>query len=148
MIPKKELESYFLNIGLINNEGYPIHIGKFVLLDPYKIYLIYNKRLTKILNFYRNICFDHGIFNFNQLSKPKNLTKSIENKTNWSINNEINWIKHIFLYSLAKTLAMKYKTTISKLFSKYGKNLEKLDTKYGKNLEKLDTKLDTKYHRP
>jgi hypothetical protein len=100
-IPIKPLIAYLSRLGFCDRQGRPAHNGKWVHLEVPEIIIKYNRYLNTILDYYLS------------------LITSIDKK-------DLNTIQHLFLYSLAKTLAVKFKTTIAKLFGKYGKNLDLL----------------------
>jgi hypothetical protein len=100
-IPIKPLIAYLNRLGFCDRLGRPTHNGKWVHLEVPEIIIKYNRYLNTVLDYYLS------------------LISSIDKK-------DLNSIQHIFLYSLAKTLAVKFKTTIAKLFGKYGKNLDLL----------------------
>jgi hypothetical protein len=81
--------------GFCNAEGFPTSQKKWLLLDADQIIRLYNSILRGLLNYYR------FVDNFASLCR----------------------IQYILRFSLAKTLAHKYRRTMSEVFRRHGRNL-------------------------
>jgi group II intron reverse transcriptase/maturase len=81
--------------GFCDAEGCPTPLKKWVLLDADQIIQLYNSILLGLLNYYR------FVDNFASLSR----------------------IQYILKYSLAKTLACKYRCSMSEIFRRHGRYL-------------------------
>jgi group II intron reverse transcriptase/maturase len=81
--------------GFCDKVGFPGSKAGWTLLDANQIITLFNSNLWGLLNYYR------FVDNFGAMSR----------------------IQYILRFSLAKTLAHKFKTSMRKIFRKYGKNL-------------------------
>jgi group II intron reverse transcriptase/maturase len=81
--------------GFCDKEGYPTSRAGWTVLDADQLVQLFNNNLWGLLHYYR------PMNNFGALSR----------------------IQYILRFSLAKTLAHKYRTTTAKIFRKHGRNL-------------------------
>jgi group II intron reverse transcriptase/maturase len=93
--PTPELVERLHRKGFCDAEGYPTSQKRWLLLDADQIIRLYNSILRGLLNYYRSVD------NFASLSR----------------------IQYILRYSLAKTLAHKYRRTMAEMFRRHGRNL-------------------------
>lgn len=93
--PIKQLIAKLHAQGFCDKEGYPQSKAGWTELDADQIILLFNSNLWGLLNYYR------FVNNFGAMSR----------------------IQYILRFSLAKTLAHKYRTTLRRIFRKHGRNL-------------------------
>lgn len=94
-VPTLKLVERLHQKGFCDAEGFPTSQAKWLLLDADQIIRLYNGILHGLLNYYR------FVDNFASLSR----------------------IQYILRYSLAKTLAHKYRRSMSEIFRTHGRNL-------------------------
>ena len=94
-VPIKRLIDKLATKGFCDKEGYPISKAGWTRLDADQIIQLFNSNLWGLLNYYR---FAN---NFSAMSR----------------------IQYILRFSLAKTLAHKYRTTMSAIFRKHGRRI-------------------------
>jgi hypothetical protein len=94
-VPTPKLVERLHHKGFCDVEGRPSSQKKWLLLDADQLIRLYNSTLRGLLNYYR------FVDNFASLSR----------------------IQYILRYSLAKTLAHKYRRTMSAIFRRHGRNL-------------------------
>jgi len=93
--PIKQLIAKLHAQGFCDKEGYPQSKAGWTGLDADQIILLFNSNLWGLLNYYR------FVNNFGAMSR----------------------IQYILRFSLTKTLAHKYRTTLRRIFRKHGRNL-------------------------
>jgi group II intron reverse transcriptase/maturase len=93
--PIKKLIAKMHSKGFCDKEGFPLSKAGWTGLDADQIILLFNSNLWGLLNYYR------FVNNFGAMSR----------------------IQYILRFSLAKTLAHKFKTSMKKMFRKHGRNL-------------------------
>lgn len=94
-VPTLKLVERLHQRGFCDAKGYPTSQAKWLWLDADQIIGLYNSTLRGLLNYYR------FVDNFATLSR----------------------IQYILRYSLAKTLAHKYRRSMRQIFRKHGRNL-------------------------
>jgi group II intron reverse transcriptase/maturase len=95
LAPMDKLVAKLHNKGFCDKLGFPSSKTAWTVLDADQIIRLFNSNLWGLLNYYR------FVDNFSAMSR----------------------IQYILRFSLAKTLAHKFRTSMAKLFRKHGKNL-------------------------